>query len=206
MQELDQPVKESGVEECGMMPPTSSPSMTTPPTPPSLSINLNAQGMDNIEQIMQLVAKVNPDAAPKDGGLPSLSMAPAITSITPSSLPALPNLDSDDSDSMDGPDDSDDVSKMQGDLDNDGDHDMDDHDMEKKDKDEAFGNSVANSEPEVKDLDSSIPDGNDLNRPKKTFPKVAGGDNPMQRMESTDLRSQIRAELQRRLNEAKGAK
>jgi hypothetical protein len=81
---------------------------------------------------------------------------------------------------------------------------MDDHDMEKKkDKEEAFGNSLNDSEPEIMDIDAATPNGNDLNRPKKTFPKVAGGDNPMQKMESTDLRAQIRAELQRRLNEAK---
>jgi hypothetical protein len=46
-----------------------------------------------------------------------------------------------------------------------------------------------------------------MNRPKATFPKVAGGDNPMQRVkEGGDLRAQIRAELLQRLAEAKGAK
>jgi hypothetical protein len=43
-----------------------------------------------------------------------------------------------------------------------------------------------------------------MNRPKGTYPKVAGADNPMQKaQESTDLVSQIRAELQARLAEAK---
>ena len=110
---------------------------------------------------------------------------------------------------MNKPDDGDDgVTRKQGDLDNDGDHDMDDHDLEKKkDKDEAFGNSVGDSEPEVKGIDDLIMKGNDIHRPKGTYPKVAGGDNPMQRTrESVDLRAQIRAELQRRLQEAKGAK
>jgi hypothetical protein len=67
-------------------------------------------------------------------------------------------------------------------------------------KKEAYTN-----EPDEKysDVDAVIPDGNDLNKPKKTFPKVAGGDNPMQRMESGDLRAQIRAELMQRLEEAK---
>lgn len=45
-----------------------------------------------------------------------------------------------------------------------------------------------------------------MNRPKGTYPKVAGADNPMQKTEGMDLRSQIRAELQQRLAEAKGAK
>jgi hypothetical protein len=83
---------------------------------------------------------------------------------------------------------------------------MDDHDAEKKDKDEAFGNSLNGSEPEYAGIDAAIPDGNDLNKPKKSFSgKPYRGDNPMaaNAYESTDLRSQIRAELQRRLNEAK---
>jgi hypothetical protein len=46
-----------------------------------------------------------------------------------------------------------------------------------------------------------------MNRPKGTYANVPDGDNPMQRVkESGDLRSQIRAELTRRLAEAKGAK
>ena len=47
-----------------------------------------------------------------------------------------------------------------------------------------------------------------MNRHKGTFPKVADGDNPMQKkqFEGTDLRAQIRAELLQRLAEAKGAK
>ena len=46
-----------------------------------------------------------------------------------------------------------------------------------------------------------------MHKQKDTFPKVAGGDNPMQRVkEGGDLRAQIRAELLQRLSEAKGAK
>jgi hypothetical protein len=77
-----------------------------------------------------------------------------------------------------------------------------------KETEEAYGNSAPGSEgPDYQGIDAAIPDGNDLNKPKKTFPKVAGGDNPMQRtQESTDLRTQIRDELRRRLAEAKGAK
>jgi hypothetical protein len=93
------------------------------------------------------------------------------------------------------------------DRDNDGDHDMDDHDMEKKkDKEEAFANSLDDSEPDTMNVDAAIPNGDDLHKKKATYPKVAGGDNPMQQTESTDLRAQIRAELLQRLAEAKGAK
>ena len=82
----------------------------------------------------------------------------------------------------------------------------DDADDEEK-EDEAFGNSVGDSEPETKDASFSTHDGNDLNKSKGTYPKVAGGDNPMQKQKfEGDLRSQIRAELMQRLAEAKGAK
>ena len=75
----------------------------------------------------------------------------------------------------------------------------------KKDKEEAFGNSVNDSEPNTMDMDAAIPDGNDLHKQKKGFRAAAGGDNPMN-TERTDLRAQIRAELLQRLAEAKGAK
>lgn len=199
MRDLDQPVGEAAVQECGMDSPMmgmSSPSMMgdmgKPDTPPpSMSVNINAQGLDNIEQLMKLVAKVNPDS-PQPG--PDMGDGPDMLSIKSTPMQLLPGMD-------DGTDD--DVSKSHGDLDNDGDHDMDDHEME---KDEAWGNAPeGSSEPEVFGLDSAIPNGDDLNKKKMTFPKVAGGDNPMLtvRVESADLRTQIRNELQRRLNEAK---
>ncbi len=53
--DLDKPVS----EECGAMP--TSMSQEPPVAPPSVSINMNAQGMDNIESLLKLVSKVNPD-------------------------------------------------------------------------------------------------------------------------------------------------
>lgn len=65
--ELDQPKQ---INECGDMPMSSTP----PATPPSMSINLNAQGMDNIESLLKLMTKVNPDMMPKnDMPLPSMN-------------------------------------------------------------------------------------------------------------------------------------
>jgi hypothetical protein len=209
MVELDQPqvesmpadtVAEQPVAECPPDMPSAMPSnMGQPETPPpSMSLNLNAQGMDNIEQLMKLVTKVNPDMEkPAMPPMPSLGMEPSIASIKPSLPPLkmLPDLDGDD-----------DVTKAQGDLDNDGDHDMDDHDMEKKkDKEEAFANSLDDSEPDTMDMDAAIRDGDDLHKKKSMHKAAAGGDNAMA-AESTDLRSQIRAELLQRLAEAKGAK
>lgn len=212
MRELDQPATEEG---CGMPPPSMgmTPPMGMPPKPdvppPSMSVNINAQGLDNIEDMMKLFQKVNPDmSSPKDNMMPSLGAEPSILSIKPSLPPLkmLPDLDADNDDKIGGEKDMNQPGDLGASLDrdDDGDHDMDDHDMEKKkDKEEAFANSMGDSGPEIMDIDAAIPDGNDLNKPKKTFPKVAGGDNPMQKMESGDLRAQIRAELLQRLAEAK---
>ena len=227
MQQLDQPAVESApVEACGdpvgMPPPMNTPAQP-PVAPPSMSVNLNAQGMDNIEDLMKLIMKVNPDMEkPAMPPMPGLDMPPSISAIKPSLPPLkmLPDMDADNDempggekdsvipaikDIMNKPDDGDDgVSKDQGDIDNDGDHDMDDHDAEKKkEKEEEYAN-----EPEPDYKSRSVLSGNDLHKEKGTYPKVAGGDNPMQkqRNESGDLRAQIRAELLQRLAEAKGAK
>jgi len=206
-------VKEDGtVEECPMGP--SSMDMGKPDTPPpSMSVNLNAQGMDDIAELMKLMTKVNPDMInqPQDGmpSMPSMGMEPSITAIKPAMPPLkmLPDLDADNDDMPGGEKDM----PIKGlDQDDDGDHDMDDHDMEKKkDKEEAFGNSLDDSEPETMGIDAAIRNGDDLHKQKKSFSgKPYRGDNPMAAgaYESVDLRAQIRAELQQRLAEAKGAK
>ena len=232
MQELDRPATEA----CGdsPMPPSMPISMPDKPDapPPSMSVNLNAQGMDNIEELMKLMTKVNPDMINQPAPMSSISIEPMdkpMGGLPP--LKMLPDMDSEphdepDADNMGGPsdmdadnkpplgdldrDDGDDVTKDMGDIDNDGDHDMDDHDAEKKNKDEAFGNSLNGSEPEYAGVDAAIPDGNDLNKPKKSFSgKPYRGDNPMAAgaYESKEqLRASIREELLQRLAEAKGAK
>jgi hypothetical protein len=234
MRELDQPAMQSPtVEECGSpmmgnMPP---PAPSVPPvTPPSLSINLNAQGMDNIESIMKLMTKVNPDminqpapapmpleipiSGPKE---PKMGLGP-LGNLDSGPLKMLPDLDMDepdgahsepDSDNFGGPSDNDadnmpgdDVSKDQGDRDNDGDHDMDDHDMEKDDKKK--DEWVNSPDEEYKDVDYMVNKlAGGMNGPKGTYPKVAGGDNPMQRVEGVDLKTSIKNELRNRLAEAK---
>lgn len=252
MRELDAPVAPPAVEACGDpmgMPPPSIPSKPDEP-PPSMSVNLNAQGMDNIAELMKLMTKVNPDMInqPAPMAMPPMSDEPSIMSIKPpmpgigdlgnldsGPLKMLPNLDKD----MDGDHDMDDhgmdtdnmppmgdldrddkgidkIQKSMGDNDGDGDHDMDDHDMEKdadkkddkKDKEEAFANAPEGaSGQEYHGMDAAIPDGNDLNRPKKSFSgKPYRGDNPMAAgaYESQEqLRASIKEELRARLAEAK---
>jgi hypothetical protein len=202
-----------------------------------LSINLNAQGMDNIEEIMKLMTKVNPDMInqpmPKaieiePIGMPSLTPpGPSIGGIgslgdlDKGPLKMLPDFDKDNDDMPGGEMDKDDspiadIQKAMGDVDGDGDHDMKDHDLEKKDddaededdeeeKDEAWANEPDTEVKSVDYMNNQIAGG--MNRPKGTHTKVAGGDNPMQRVkEGSDLRASIRAELLQRLAEAKGAK
>ena len=214
MRELDQPVPETiqaPVDECGDMPPAPMGMDSKPDTPPpSMSVNINAQGMDDIGELMKLLTKVNPDMINQKAAPASpMSIEPSITSIAPSLPPLkmLPDLDADNDDMPGGEKDI----EIKGlDQDKDGDHDMDDHDAEKKDKDEAFGNSLGDSEPDYKDISANLPNGNDLNRPKKSFSgKPYRGDNPMAAgaYESKEtLRANIRAELLQRLAEAKGAK
>jgi hypothetical protein len=61
MRELDQPVAEGQIEECGEMPSMSPMGMPHEDPKPSMSLNLNAQGLDNIAELMKLMTKVNPD-------------------------------------------------------------------------------------------------------------------------------------------------
>lgn len=205
MQQLDQPAVEQISTEggCGMPAPTMN--NEPPVAPPSMSINLNAQGMENIEDLMKLVTKVNPDMdKPAMPPLPALGGEPSIMSIKPSLPPLkmLPDFDAENDDMAGGEKDHEepDADNFGGPSDNDADNKP--ADDEKKDKEEAFANSMGDSEPEMMDVDAAIPDGNDLHKKKDMFKAAAGGDNPMA-AESTDLRTQIRTELLRRLEEAK---
>ena len=143
-------VKESlQVEECGMMP-EMMPGMGVDiaPEKPSMpaSINMTAGSGDELSNmlatIMQLAGQNKPVSAsppldnappapgtlePASGGSPADSMRSVIDKLNP----------------MDGDDEGgeDDVNKAHGDLDNDGDHDMDDHDMEKKEPVDEYDNT-----------------------------------------------------------------
>lgn len=264
MRELDAPTQvapQAAVQECGDMAGGMSPMNTSvqpPPAHPSMSVNLNAQGMDNIESLLKLMTKVNPDMInqPAPMAAPLLTPPPSITSIKPElpgigslgnldsgplkmlpdfdkeephaepdadnmggpsdndadNKPGLGDLDHDepDADNMGGPSDNDAdnkidaIQKSMGDEDGDGDKDEEDEDEEEKKK-EGFGNGLTgHDDVDYKGMDAAVPSGNDLNKPKSTFPKVAGGDNPRHRMESKEeLRASIRAELLSRLNETK---
>ena len=206
MRELDGPVGESTIAECGEGIPGAE---AAPTTPPSMSVNLNAQGVDSISSLMQLLTKVNPDMLWQKGPetVPGIGDAPSIMSIKPEEsplkmLPAIagePDHLEPDADNMGGPSDNDADNAIELDLDLD--------DVDDGEKKEAFGNSAPRSSgPEYKGLDAAIRDGNDLNKPKQMFKhSYRQGDNPMS-MSEGDLRAHIRADLQQRLAEVKGVK
>ena len=223
MRELDQPVPETiqapvsdaPVEACGDMPPAPMDSKPDTP-PPSMSVNINAQGMDDIGELMKLLTKVNPDMInQKDAPASPMSMEPSITSIAPSLPPLkmLPDLDKEEPGEK-GPKEKEEASQ-----DSDEDDDImthlnkelkpfdDQQAKDKEEKDEAFGNSVDDSEPETKDVDYMVNKlAGGINKPKQMVKhSYKQGDNPMA-MPEGDIRAAIRAELLQRLAEAKGAK
>ena len=239
MRDLDQPTTQSmpATEACGdaPMPMSMPPSMNdqAPPAHPSMSVNLNAQGMDNIESLIKLMTKVNPDMINQPSKMmpmPSMTAMPSLTPPGPSisaigdlgnldagPLKMLPDLDMDephdepDADNMGGPSDGD-SDNMPGDNDLDKDSsdrdDQDDQDDSGIEKDDDKKNEYANEpEEQYKDIDYMVNKlAGGMNGPKGTYPKVAGGDNPMQRVEAVDLRTSIRNELRDRLAEAKSEK
>ena len=216
MRELDQPTTEGG---CGMDSPVSPPPLSAVPPkpdvpPPSMSVNINAQGMQNIEDMMKLFTKVNPDMMPKiPEPMPTLSIMPGMGMDKPMGPPdikpinkLLPDFDADNDDKIGGEKDhmepdGDEGPEPKMSSDDDG-----DEEDKKKSKDEEYANEPDTDIKDVDYMNNKLAGG--MNRPKDTFPKVSDGDNPMKksRFESGDLRAQIRAELLQRLSEAKGAK
>jgi hypothetical protein len=187
-----------------------------------MSVNLNAQGMDNIEQLMKLMTKVNPDminpsAQPAPTAAPMLKLPIDMdgkddgpldgdkTEIAP--LAALgAGLGRAAVGSMGGGSMAQAAGGLAGRAAGSAATDMISGDDEVESREE-YANEP---DEEYKDIDyitNKVAGG--LNKPKGTYPKVATGDNPMQKinqMEGDELRAAIRSELQQRLAEAKGAK
>ncbi len=103
MKELDQPVQEAGMEECGGPMPSAMNDTSSPP--PSMSINMNAQGLDNIADLMQLLKKVNPDLGPKADAMVKPMMTDPVIAIghSDSDEPSFSlGMDKDGDDELDG--------------------------------------------------------------------------------------------------------
>jgi hypothetical protein len=70
---------------------------------------------------------------------------------------------------------------------------------------EAYANEPDEDERDINYITKKVAGG--MNRPKGTHPKVAGADNPMQRVkEGDELRDSIKQQLLKALEETKGAK
>lgn len=210
--------KGSVISECGMMDSMmdSAPQNVAPPTPPvSMNMNLTAQGVDQIKEILSLMSQPEKAAAPTPVEIPISTTAPVSdkpVEVPPASDDPLPKLgmkkpEEDISDLMnlagvafskkeaaDGESDSDtDLGKMADEV-----RDMADELADVNSKEESYAN-----EPDEKynDIDYMTKDlAGGLNGPKGTYPKVADADNPMQRVKES-----LRTQLDRRYREIKGA-
>ena len=142
-------VKESAqVDECGMMPGmVPEMGMDLTPEKPSMpaSINMSAGSGDELSNmlatIMQLAGQNKPASA-----APALDITPpAAGTLEPANGGTAADSMRSVIDKLNPMDDNgeDDVNKAHGDLDNDGDHDMDDHDMEKKEPVKEYDNTPA---------------------------------------------------------------
>lgn len=208
--QIDGVLKESTVQECGEMPPAP---MTNPKSPMSMTVNLNAQGEEDISSLMRLLTKVNPDMMPagNDSPLPGIKSGPELAIGGPGPKVSSPadDIKNDMTKllSLDEPEDEPEDESRYSSDEYGGEHDPDPEPKPKgknpfpfaddepedddSDQDEAYSN-----EPDVSvgDVSDMTHDGTDLNKSKGTYPKVAGGDNPMQR---------VKEELMARLAELK---
>ena len=94
---------DTDIKECG--------GDMTPHNPPTMTVSLNANGLDDISSLMRLLVKVNPDMMPKDDKGPTLAADPNILTISnnhPEPLKMLPepaDLDGDEDGDLDNDED-----------------------------------------------------------------------------------------------------
>jgi hypothetical protein len=154
-------INESQVVECGMMPPATAPTQN----PVTMNMSLNAQGVDQIKELLSLMSqadasRMSPPMALPAGGMPMGPKEPEMTDLIKIAS---------------GPED--------------------------RPEKEEFANAP---DERLGSLSDAVPSGNDLHKEKGTYPKVAGGDNPMQKNESR-IKSDL-MKLYMEIKEAKGKK
>jgi hypothetical protein len=168
------------MEGCGM-PSTMSSMPNTPPV--TMSVNLNAQGIDQIKDLLSLMNKADSPLAPgavPTGAMPPMPM-PAVGLDMPIKVTKIGGDMDDKPKLMPGKDSG--MAQIR-DL------------ISKADKpEEAYANEP---DEEYADISASIPSGDDLHKQKSMHRAAAGGDNPMAvRAES------IRVALDQRYKEIK---
>lgn len=213
MKEIDSPTNEA----CGMgLGPMANVPNSMPPEPQSsMNLNINAQGIDDIESIMNLMHRVNPDMMPAaDAPQATLgTITPGIIDAEPDAMNAEPlELPAEPTDSMVDPaeksdaepdmdndevdaalaDEPDPADEPEGDSGFEEEPASDDADDDKEeDTDEGvYANS---SDEEEKDVDTMVNklSGGINDRDHKTYPKVADGDNPMQKVKEGSWNDEI---------------
>lgn len=127
-------VKESAqVDECGMMPEMGM--MSMPPERPShpASINMTAGSGEELSDMLTTIMTLagQKSAAPVSAAPALDNTPPAAGTLEPASSGSAADSMRSVIDKLNPADDGDDVSVAHGDIDNDGDHDMDDHKAEK---------------------------------------------------------------------------
>ena len=136
------------LDECGMGGMMPEMGMAIAPEKPSMpaSINMSAGSGDELSNMLATIMQLAGQNKPVSAAPPLDNAPPAPGTLEPAGGDMSPtdNMRSviDKLNPMDD-EGGDDVSKSHGDLDNDGDHDMDDHDMEKKDKVDEYDNTPA---------------------------------------------------------------
>lgn len=157
------------MEGCGM----SSPMSSMPNTPPvTMSVNLNAQGIDQIKDLLSLMNKADSPLAP--GAVPNGAMPmPSVGMDMPIKVTKIGGDMDDKPTAMLGKDSG--MAQIR-DL------------ISKADKpEEAYANEP---DEEYADMSASIPSGDDLHKQKSMHRPAAGGDNPMAVREET-IRQQL---------------
>lgn len=176
-------INETKLTECGMMPDSNIPN--TPPV--SMSVNLNAQGIDQIKDLLNLMNKAEGALAP---GLVGQSPAPMPMAMPePKPMPMAMPIGMDKPEEPKEPDMKDLIkiasepeAGEKGGEEPAGKKEMQDVADEVKGLADELKNSPAGTgmdEPTYGDLDAAVPSGDDLHKKKDAYPKVAGGDNPM---------------------------
>lgn len=179
---------------------------------PNMNVNLNAQGLDNIESIMSLFGKINTDSTMQQRV--DTTSADDINNTLSKMSDFNTNADTDIDQHFDSELDSGDeysfstdssqklLPKENSNKYNDYKDDDDDlvHNLFPEDQ-KIFDNEVDELEGDIDDI---IARGDDLHKSKKTFPKTASGDNPRHKISyNEDFYNQVKRDLQKKLNEVK---
>jgi hypothetical protein len=139
------------LDECGMGGMMPEMGMSMAPEKPAMpaSINMTAGSGDELSNmlatIMQLAGQKSADTVPAGPALDNTPPAAGMLEPAGGDMSPVDNMRSviDKLNPADDENGEDDVNKAHGDLDNDGDHDMDDHDMEKKEPVDEYDNTPA---------------------------------------------------------------